>query len=86
MSTPERAPRFLTFAQVRERFQVSDKTPKNWVSKGYLQVYRADDGTLLLNLDEIEAALRVLGPTKMRTGLKLYGATVKPLPIQAVPE
>ncbi|WP_341974199.1 hypothetical protein [Microbacterium sp. LWO13-1.2] len=86
MPTPERTPRFLTFAQVRERFQVSDKTPKNWVSKGYLQVYRADDGTLLLNLDEIEATLRILGPSKMRTGLRRYGAAVKPLPIEAVGE
>ena len=86
MSNPQRTKRFLTFAQVRERFQVSDKTPKNWVSKGYLQVYRADDGTLRLDLDEIEVALKVYGPTKMRTGLKRYGATVKPLPIQAVSE
>lgn len=86
MSTGQRAPRYLTFAQVRERFHVSDKTPKNWVSRGYLHVYRADDGTLLLNLDEIETALKLYGPSKMRTGLSRYGARVRPLPIEAVPE
>lgn len=82
MSTLPRPRRFLTFPQVCDRYQVSAKTPQNWAKKQYITVFRSDDGTLLLDLDEIEAALKLYGPTKMRTGLTRYGVALKPVPVR----
>lgn len=83
---PKRAPEYLTFPEVRERFKVFGKTPGNWVSKRYVTVYRDNDGTLLLDANEIEAALKLYGPSKMRDGRRRFGADIRPLPIEAVSE
>lgn len=84
MSTLPRPRRFLTFPQIRDRYEVSEKTPTNWVRKGYVTLYKSPEGTLLLDVDEVDAALKFYGPTKMRDGRRRYGQTAKAVPVEAV--
>lgn len=74
-----RHPRHVTPSQLCDHLQVAPKTPQNWVARGYIGIYRTDDGTLVYDLDEVEAAIRLYGPTKMRDGRRRYGATVQPV-------
>lgn len=84
MSTLPRPRRFLTLPQTCDRYEVSEKTPRNWIRKKYVTLYKADDGTLLLDADEVDAALKLYGPTKMRDGRSHFGQTAKPVPVEAV--
>ena len=83
-TTSQRPRRFLTFPQIRDRYQVSEKTPTNWVRKGYVTLYKSADGTFLLDVDEVDAALKFYGPSKMRDGRRRFGQTAKALPVEAV--
>lgn len=83
MSTSPRPRRFLTLPQICDRYEVSDKTPRNWVRRGYVTLYKCA-GELLLDVDEVDAALKLYGPTKMRDGRRHFGQTAKPVPVEAV--
>lgn len=50
-------------------FLVSSTTIENWLNRGYIRGYRVDGSRQVhYNLDEIERALKVHGPNKMRDG------------------
>ncbi|GAA1161496.1 hypothetical protein F6W69_06045 [Microbacterium oxydans] len=52
-------------------FLVHPNTIENWLSRGYIRAFRLNGtGPLLFDLDEIERAFKVYGPSKMRDGRK----------------
>jgi excisionase family DNA binding protein len=43
--------RFLTVAEVAERLRVTERTVRNWISKGYLVAYRLDGVVRISSVD-----------------------------------
>ena len=84
MSTIDPTPaHFIPLREAPDYFQVSARTPEQWARKKYIRLYRSNDGTLVVNVDEIERALRLHGRTKMRDGRRRYGVPVAPMPVTA---
>ena len=63
-------------------FQVSVQTVKNWITKLYVRGYVDAEGTVLVDLHEIEQAL--LTNPRMRDGRRsrFGGAPLVPLPVK----
>jgi hypothetical protein len=66
---------------------VSDRTIRNYLAKGYFGAYRRPGvrGGLIFDLDEVDAALRLLPARSARASANAYGpkAVVRPLPVMA---
>lgn len=70
-------PNILTARRLRnardtaEHFMVGQETVLRWRNQGYIRAYKIDGGRVLhYDLDEVERAFKVHGPSKMRDGRK----------------
>ncbi len=52
-----------------DHFMVGQETVVRWRNQGYIRAYKLDGSRVMLyDLDEVERAFKVHGPTKMRDG------------------
>ncbi len=62
----------------------SVRTIDAWLAAGYITGFKADDGSIHVDLDEIERALRV--NPKMRDGRQPFGPKARIVQMPIVPE
>lgn len=77
-------PRLVTKERAANHFQRTRKTIENWIGHGYVRGFRADNRAVLVDLDEIERALRT--NSRMRDGRKVYGDKAKIVPLRSTPQ
>jgi hypothetical protein len=83
----QRQRRLGSFAQAGAEHHVSERTMRNYLGKGYFKAYRMRGiSGVLLDLDEVDAALKKLPKRLAKAGLGSYGpkAEIVDLPPQAV--
>jgi excisionase family DNA binding protein len=87
---PRPGPRRLaTFEQTGRHRGVSERTVRNWLGRGHFRGYKVPGiRAVLLDLDEVDAALTKLPASKVRSGsgFGFYGpnAVIVDLPPQAI--
>lgn len=70
--------KFATQQQAADRFEVSDKTIRNWISKGLITGYKLPGSRAIrVDLDEIERMLSVVPATVARTPRTAFGPKAK---------
>lgn len=74
--------RKVSIAHAATRLRRNRRTLENWIARRLIGLYETAEGELVVDLDEIEMALR-LYPRKMHDGRKVHG--VKPVPLPPVP-
>src|SRR5215207_3900131 len=77
----------IKFEDAPPRFGVTQRTFRNYVAKGYFAAYRMPGVRgLVLDLDEVEAAMRRLPARRAKAGLAAYGPNAKivNIPAQAI--
>jgi excisionase family DNA binding protein len=85
MSTTIRR-QYATQQQAAAKFQVTDRTIRNWIGQGYITGFRFGPRQIRVDLNEIEAMLQMMPATKARDGRKLYGANARIVPVRPVIE
>lgn len=81
-------PRYNTFAREAARVGVSERTFRRWIGLGHFPGYRSPGVRgLIVDSDEVDAALARLSPRIARPGYATYGprADIRTLPLGAVP-
>lgn len=70
--------RFATQQQAAARFQVTDKTIRNWISAGLITGYKLPGGRAVrVDIDEIERVMKSIPTTVARPGHKAFGPKAK---------
>src|SRR5450830_673665 len=73
-SLPRRTPLMAIYAPLRRAASVYHRhvrTIENWIGAGFIRGYRESSGSILVDLTEIEAALKT--NPRMRDGRRPYG-------------
>lgn len=66
--------RLVSLEQFSRHMEVSTRTTRNWLSRGYFPGYRVPGARgVVIDLDEAEAAIRRLPSTIVRPGFGSYG-------------
>ena len=66
--------RIATQQQAAARFQVNEKTVRNWIAKGLITGYRLPAGRAIrVDLDEIERVMSTIPATVARPGRTPFG-------------
>lgn len=79
-------PRLVSLQHAADHLRVHVRTVHNYIGKGYFAVYeRPGAKGWLVDLDEVDAAMRLI-PTRKARGGKQFGprARIVTLPVQAV--
>ena len=67
-------PRLVTAAHAARRYAVSDRTIRNYIGNGYFPAYRIPGQRgILVDLDEVEAAMNRLPRTRAKASAQAYG-------------
>jgi len=81
-------PRYNTLSRDAVRIGVSERSFRRWIGLGHFPAYRSPGvRSLIVDSDEVDAALLRLSPRLARPGYATYGprADIRTLPLGAVP-
>ncbi|WP_353828213.1 hypothetical protein [Agromyces sp. SYSU T0242] len=70
---------YISKQQAAARVGRTVKTIENWIGHGYITGYRDAPGSILVNLEELETALKQ--NSRMRDGRRTYGKDARIVPV-----
>jgi len=79
--------RYVTQQEAAKHFMVTDRTIRNWIGAGYIAGYRFGPRQIRVDLNEIEAMLKLIPAGKAKDGRKVYGPRsriISVIPVEAV--